>query len=1404
MYRPNELIATHEEQRQLKNHISRHNNAIKIDFDLSDENLTLLEAMYAPCKIHTTPGRLPPAHPIAAAQQRIAYSAAYRWATTRLAEGLIEIGPNPSNFAKIATEKNYATTHGCTKPDGRDESRYMTAAWSQNLRTCRDVNYRNDVEKLRSSLTTNKFCVNGFGNCMVQAVNAISVHSLYDITLSELALGFYNHGTEQLRAWMHLPYEMLKVDNWSNKTHQYFFSCHTNAGRKTVRFGFHNDPSFMYEHDYATWTAYMTTSCFNTPYGFALLIERVAQHGTQVELKISRVSIKTSIVHTIPSGLSNIIGIPDLTDLAKKNFCSHARSKYFYTDASKVAKLTEFLLARDNKGFSLNTCLAYARSLKSQVKVGQVIYEESWDITREFTDICISIFIMCEFNRRCESEVLYRSFFHMDKAAERRSFLTKFFQGIREKILPVHIHELKEKIISSDNGILTDSDKSNNHFCKMTFQFFDDLSYTGETNQYTVITPKTVPILEPEITMPYNAPKIPHQTRGDTPAWISEMRFDTGEPVTFDYDWKSVDHQQMFVDAIQLSLLTSTEPGLQKVFTAAAAAVSSGNANDPNWNNTLLVTGPPGSGKSSHLRKYLFPTLAQNGQNALYITPTRALRDEMRIKITDKKVVAHTLHTAMAHATTTHPNYIIIDECFTFPSAVLAWFTSLTHQPRVILLGDQAQIPHIDFDGCWFEDVKFTEIAPYLLQHRFTISHRCPADVTALPIMQYNYPGVTSASNVDSSISYIIDKPADYHKEGYQHLSFTQAGKATYLALGYNSCTVHEAQGQTFDNVILHFNTTPQDAGLVRDSPNHVIVAITRHTDKLMICDETNSTLVTVLNDDTKVSIPLAKSDIDIQAIPDKDERTITCLTERIHNERVPYATTPVTLVAASNVLQNAFPMQPLKEYQAILDKAIPEIHAKATLRPNALGKDEQFEIKKHTYHSFPEPQRVKVTRSTDQRMSLISMAKRQGAKTKNLSNKKCHSEATRLFKLVRQEFDFVLNDDDLRLCYYDAVKKFTSRGHDLTDLLNITDWNDQSARLVKNFLKSQQKPSTTSDPLVKAKAGQGISAWSKTLNFQITIWTRYLESVMTKQSKGKVLIATGFTDEQMLALLEEKHVTGTQLFENDWTEFDSSQNNLTHAILGLALKQIGCPIAIIAQFLEQLTSRRVADEFLTIEAEGKKDSGAPHTLIDNCLFNLAIHLDILSDFSFLAIKGDDVLAGGSFLSFSKKKMEDYYSQCGYKFKPSKSSSCGFVSFIINDQGSAYDFPRLASKVLSRNYLDIDDYLNYQEALRVTLAPVTLDVGINMVKVNALHHNLNYRTQVNDSDMDMLLSFLHRFSNGKIPFSETISKESSTLFCEPKIDLSPRYQIPHLRGSLPKVAKRFTNAAIATVLNVMD
>jgi len=333
-------------------------------------------------------------------------------------------------------------------------------------------------------------------------------------------------------------------------------------------------------------------------------------------------------------------------------------------------------------------------------------------------------------------------------------------------------------------------------------------------------------------------------------------------------------------------------------------------------------------------------------------------------------------------------------------------------------------------------------------------------------------------------------------------------------------------------------------------------------------------------------------------------------------------------------------------------------------------------------------------------------------------------------------------------------------------------------------------------DPLQANKAGQGISAWDKTLNLLMSPWTRLLEQILVNQSKGRVHILSQMSDHMVMSILEKHSEDGERFIGNDWTQFDSNQNNLTRQILRLALVRIGCPEILLEPFIEQITSRRICCEQSSLNVNDKKDSGAPHTLIDNCLFNLAICLDLMTDFEHLYIKGDDSLARGRKVRFDHSRMNDYIDKCGYVFKPEKHTSGSFVSFLINQNGVALDLPRICAKVTSRAYTNIEDYHNYCDAIAGTLKTVDMQAGVNMCRINALYYDGSTRT---DGNFDILLSFLFRFSRREISFNELTCQEA--IFYKTDASRSLRHTTISKKQGFFKRAK---HAALTTVLRSFD
>jgi hypothetical protein len=294
-------------------------------------------------------------------------------------------------------------------------------------------------------------------------------------------------------------------------------------------------------------------------------------------------------------------------------------------------------------------------------------------------------------------------------------------------------------------------------------------------------------------------------------------------------------------------------------------------------------------------------------------------------------------------------------------------------------------------------------------------------------------------------------------------------------------------------------------------------------------------------------------------------------------------------------------------------------------------------------------------------------------------------------------------------------------------------------------------------------------------------MWARILEFILTKQSKGRVIIATGMTDKEMMALLEKKHEPSDKHVANDHTKFDSTQNEVASGLTANALRHIGfhnktveCPEWLIELLLAQMTTRQISADIASLIVHLKLDSGQPFTLIHNCLWNLAITLDTIKGARVVLIKGDDSICFGAEVEFDMQTMKMYTNDIGCQFKPEESMSGEFVGFIINKYGASFDLTRLAAKVLTRNYKDLDDYKDYRTAVGVILRDIPASAGHNMVRVNSYHHTLSLDAT---PDFDACLSFLFNFAEGKISFDRTVVYESRNYITDGVNNLLDHHEI---------------------------
>jgi hypothetical protein len=761
------------------------------------------------------------------------------------------------------------------------------------------------------------------------------------------------------------------------------------------------------------------------------------------------------------------------------------------------------------------------------------------------------------------------------------------------------------------------------------------------------------------------------------------------------------------------------------------------------WSNPKfdceLIVGPPGAGKTTYVMK------KNDGKRVLYVGPTNQLVADVRAKY--PRCTALTLHKAIFQITKKY-DLVVIDEAYTFPVAVLAFFSDFA---PLALLGDPNQISYIDFTGAMPHLSVLKGFDVNLKKVVLKESFRCPRDILMHPLFTKLYPDCKTLSPVDQSIEYVGPKWNPENKKIVaQRIVLSQDAKKFFP----NAITAHESQGQTFDNVIFTVTSCNADKHILQTKLPHLVVALSRHTKKLFVQEETPGEIANAITifmgESVELHLATEATTTEVPSETLNEPDVLTAEVDRV--AQVPYVPAHSHYSEISDVLATVYPtVSDIHEYRAV-EKSDLEFKKGATgaLNPDTLPEDQVLPNSKGK--KFPLPQYVMVTESKRKSKAVHTLLSRYSKITKQLTKELLTEEVAKLQNIVHKYVPLTYTEDEKAEVFMDAIDTFQKRGHTVDDLTDMDCWTDQGVNRVEFNMKQQQKMNG-SDPLHKDKAGQGIAAWNKTLNFAMCVWTRLLEKRM-KESK-KIVFCSGQSDTELLQLVDAMCTHESfEYIENDFSEFDSSQNNLEHENFLATLAALRCPISLLTHFREMMYKRDVSMSGATLHVRSKKDSGRVDTLCGNTLFNLSVLMSLFdeqSDIAAIYLKGDDSLVVGKNLRICPDRIKNYKDQCGYQLKIKAGHTAEFTHMIVNHAGAAINLPRLAAKTFSRFYKNETDLDNYRIAVADLLRTCNdTTTAMRTCKVNAIHHNIT------EDAADQLLSALTLFARGCFSYEDDL------------------------------------------------
>jgi len=1315
-------IKTLEASSRFRQAVKLHAQPLVLDFRLTPDEQDYLSRIYYPLPIVMGLDE-PTDHPVAAAHQRYAERELLRRAKAR--SRVLHIGPSVQNICTLLGKDQ----HACMLLTPRDQTRLNVASQSKRVRGLANRDVVQDITMAATGFNTKTICINGVENCDFQAPFAVSNQSLYDITPQALAAAFSRHGLLELQAYMHFTPAAFYVDKYYDAERRIYH--HIIKDKIIVGFGCN---SHMYEHDLKNYMFYMSRSGYETPYGFILTLEILKLYGSLAHIRIARVAGAMTIHHMLPSAITELVAIPDMHKITRRGHLDpyykclrEQEPPVLLVRRDKFERIYQFLRARIKSQQTIQVAYAYARSQVRAIRIGDVEAEVNWDITADDLDrIVLSVYLLAVIATAREEAII-------TAVTEKVEKLSKPTPWYRRKAwytpcLPAIVHGFVAIVqkLSTKSGPLTSplvtNDKVNQIVISLGMKFLE-----AEEQEQTYTCKHPVKLVWPVSEID------PSETMQTSPTYDKDRCLPAPSAPPLEEPQQECDidpgtwdkMNDAYEESLTLNITTCEAPELKSVLLDALRSFKElrhgGKHLALDLPGTTVVAGVPGAGKSLHFVNNVIPGHRQ----VLMVVPFSRLAKDFQEKLAPPHKVL-TVHKAMSllNRGNFKPDLIAVDEAFTVPLPVLAYFQ---HYAELTLLGDPNQIGQIDFDHNWGGLPTLASVYNSAKVTRLNESYRCPQDIACLPFIRRFYPDLASKSKRVTSIN---RKFISIHDPKAQVIVATQFQKEQYKDQG--ACTIAEAQGGTFKAVELVLDGSHGERELLQRSYQHLVVALTRHTEDLIIRESCPK----LLEDYCAASItyysnPTALGIVQPDEVAEPIFKSPTITTVNMVHPDIPTArldAAHITYDVITETLDKIYPnVNEVEEYQILEHMSLPHLGgAKGYVRTDAIHEDFIKETKAHRAYRFPVPQRVKVTTSSSMHTQLHAFMRRYTKKTKELPISKARKEAKALFKTLKEYVNFDTHPDELAECFGDAIERFHDRGHNSKDLVEWDNFGDCGTDIVKFMTKHQQKL-VTHNPLRTDKAGQGIAAWHKQVNFYFVGYTRLLEKILHRADK-KLVFASGRDEKDILALLDKYATTPNASFQSsDFKEFDSSQNAVGRELQQLLFQAIGVPPKMRKLFGSLVEKRRVACRTATADIRWKKDSGRVDTLIDNTLFALSIILSLIKNRKqLIAIlgKGDDVgvITDGPVV-VDTKRINDLRREYGFDIKFETGHSVEYISYIMNNHGVSLNFARLAAKITSRYYKSDDDIKKYAVAVQ-DLLKLSMDAEhfTNMVRVMHAHY----------------------------------------------------------------------------------
>nr|WOK58436.1 MAG: RNA-dependent RNA polymerase [Longquan rodent ribovirus 1] len=429
----------------------------------SDQEQLLLQA-YPEFDIHFK-GATNKAHSLAAACRKLEYAlclykTGYSEDTADCLDGhddyICDIG---GDFAKHVMDENYHVHSCCPRLDSRDNQRIVTRI--EALKRCRDKiaantvqmsvpKFRKKISRINSLLSilskqlvdTDIVCFRKAQDCPRTARYGIMIHSVYDVTLRQLANMMTRKNMSELYGtFIFDPVIYMKAEGVIEGVNAHF--KYVDGGRR-IRFSFVDDPSLTYVHDISVYQAYTIQNTFFDSLGqFSYVLELLDNRIGVQFFRVTRLPADSknfpSLVHYLWTGdlskYTKVIGFDlDWDAIATRNLAQALRKREVYVETETVERLREHAYAVTEAKFKPVELLQFLLAFNSRIHFGSDVVVRKKRI--DFDDavaLAYAVYVETYIKKYDQGKILQKLLDDIayDRRLAVKSLLGKFFSSSR-------------------------------------------------------------------------------------------------------------------------------------------------------------------------------------------------------------------------------------------------------------------------------------------------------------------------------------------------------------------------------------------------------------------------------------------------------------------------------------------------------------------------------------------------------------------------------------------------------------------------------------------------------------------------------------------------------------------------------------------------------------------------------------------------------------------------------------------------------------------------------------------------------------------------------------------------------------------------------------------------------------